>query len=233
MNRASAEVSVERLSVPINTAFEFPSSVSKDEVVQVSLLEDFSILSTAGSANSIGRTDQLRIYFGTSATRPAIEVSIISCSSCSSASPTFVMDKFTFDADSGRAVTSNNFCSTVAGGPTVNTNVGPSRVFDHSATLVLNIASCGNDNVASSDNPVLARIRLLYNNASVPVAVQAFTSGGAAKVLPDQGSIITSVGSTPSGVNRKLTVTRLYPALPAIFDYVLYNGSKNQPLSKP
>ncbi len=243
VNRASAEVSVEDLRVTAPAVFEFPNSVAKDEVVQVSLINTFNTLTSSGTGNSLVRNDGLNVYWDAESTAvspvPAIEVSIVSCSggvNCAS-SPDFEIKKYTFDP----ASRANGFCPPTAGVLGISnynktTTTGINRSYHYKATVKFNTASCNNDVVTIGYNPVLARIRLLYNTTSVKLAVEATSSSSSwaegQKDLPSQGSLITSVGSTPSGVNRKLTVTRLYPALPAIFDYVLYNGS-SQPLSKP
>lgn len=66
------------------------------------------------------------------------------------------------------------------------------------------------------------RIRPMYNKSSLKV-----TGTG----LPSQSFVITSRGVAANAVTRVVEVTRAIPALPAIFDYVLFNGSTN-PLSK-
>ena len=108
--------------------------------------------------------------------------------------------------------------------------------FMASATLFAGSEFCGASgtsnpsgfklNDAVSTKPILARIRLLYNsNQPSPLAVEVGDEGD--PPLPAQGSLIESSGQTTSGVTRKLQVTRLFPALPALFDYVLFNGSTN------
>lgn len=234
VNRTNADVSVVSLTVPSGIAFEFPNPIAKDDVAQVNLMSKFSDITTAGVTTltppSVPRTSGLKVYWGAGA---AIEVSVITCdsapaSTCSS-TPAFHIYKWTFDQNA--AARSNGFCATLLPPPgSITTTEGSNRPFTFAASFSFSTASPScpvNDVFAStSENPVLARIRVLYAGP-IPVAVIP-TVGD----LPDQGSRITSVGSTPSGVTRKLTVTRLYPALPAIFDYVLYNGS-TKPLSKP
>lgn len=231
VNRSQADVSVVSLSVDTGTAFEFPNAIAKDDVAQLSLINTFNDITTAGgAAPSILRSNGLRIYWDTGA---AVEVSVITCNGATpcGASPNFNIYKWTFDGNAARAG-ANGFCNSAV---TVNpaailTTEGTNRQFGYSAAFNFTGAQCLNNDAfpAGSDNPVMARIRILYSGPSRVAAIPTV----AGTTLPDQGSKITSIGVTPSGVTRKLTVTRLYPALPAIFDYVLYNGG-NQPLSKP
>jgi len=73
----------------------------------------------------------------------------------------------------------------------------------------------------------LMRIRPLFNLQAIPIAV----SSTSPQQIPNQGVTLESVGSTTSGVTRKIQVTTLYPSMPAIFDYVLFNGG-NSALTK-
>lgn len=63
----------------------------------------------------------------------------------------------------------------------------------------------------------LARIKMYYNTASAAIGPQSGT-------LPPQSYAIRSEGEV-SGVKRTIEVTRSLPALPAIFDYVLFSGT--------
>jgi len=75
--------------------------------------------------------------------------------------------------------------------------------------------------------PLLARIKLLYNPDPEPVAVVVLSGR-----LPSQGSVITSVGESTGHVTRRIRTVRLYDVLPAMFDYVLFNGSTSADLLK-
>lgn len=251
-NNSSANVGVVALTVPATNVLIFPSPIAKDDVGQVNLIDNFNTLTSSGTGLSLLSSDGLTIYWekytGTpQSPKPAIEVSIISCiggTNCGT-NPVFHISKYTFDPDSGR-VGGNGFCNTVVSGPgnygPVTSSSGTSASYAYKVTVKFPTSGiCTNDSVNTTDNPVLARIRLLYNSADVAVGGTSGTISGSCstawfencKALPNQGSVVTSIGSTPSGVTRKLTVTQLYPALPAIFDYVLYNGSSSQALTKP
>lgn len=185
-------------------------SFKKDDVAQVNLLNVFNNL---GAGSNILPNNTLNLYWGdtnevySGATVPAIEVSIVTHNA-----GTWGIKKMTFDP-AGR----NNFCSAAVGG-------APGTKYRYLVALRLNSnASCSrNDTV--TDSPVIARVRFLYND-EVIFGVSADIN------LTKQGDRIISTGQTDSGVTRKIQVNRFYPALPAIFDYVLYNGSTN-PLCK-
>lgn len=232
VDRAQADVSVTNLTVGDSEVFEIPNSVAQDEVSQVNLIPQFNTISTAGtvdgSGNGILRTDTLNIYWdlaGSSAPLSAIEVGVVTCTNCS-ATPTYGIKKMVFDTTSR----GNNFCTAAVttGSFSKTTNLGSSFDYRFRATLDLDGPACGNNDVlAAGENPVILRIRPLYNGAStVRLAIEN-------SKLPVQGHKIESIGKTASGVNRKLTVTRLFPALPSLFDYALFNGSSSNPLTKP
>lgn len=242
VNRSSAAVNVADLQPSAGTvAFEFPNKIAKDDVAQVSLMSDFNNLATAGGvAPSVGYNWTMEVSWGdpslsASVTYPALEISIISCDGAPicSGNPAFVIHKMTFDPV---ALRTTNFCLANTGSYNLTTTES-NHDFKFQASFKLNNRTtplnCPSNDQLGTTKPVLARIRPLYNtNLPTTLAVRVSNAAGALQQLPKQGSLVTSIGSTPSGVTRKLTVTRLYPALPAIFDYVLYNGS-NQPLSKP
>lgn len=239
VNRSEADVDVVPLTVASSEVFLFPNDVARDEVSQLNTIYDFNDISTIATLTSLRRSERLHVYFGAEAASysplPAVEVSIISKNGA-----LWAISKYTFDPDSTRrGAGGNGFCdaTTDATGARA-TNTGVSVDFKYRAEVWLydgshNCPGTDNDTLTAGYEPVLARIRLLYNSVNLPLGVGALTGAGVVKALPSQGSKITSIGKTASGVTRKLTVTRLYPALPAIFDYVLYNGSASQPLSKP
>lgn len=72
-------------------------------------------------------------------------------------------------------------------------------------------------NITIPANSQIARIKMYYNKASTAIQPQNGT-------LPAQSYTIRSEGDV-SGIKRTVEVTRSLPALPAIFDYVLFSGS--------
>lgn len=232
-NRSNSDVVVKDLSIGGSVVFEYPALLNKDEVAQVNLMQNFNNITTAGvdiGGKGIRPGDTIDIYWdeaGSSAD-PAIEVSIISCDTSCTAASTFSIRKMVFDPQA--AFHGNNFCSGVVGtGGVVDTNLGNRPNFRYKVSLTLNSnAGCpGNDVVGPGQGPVLARIRVLYAS-SIRLGV-----GNTAGRLPNQGYQVESLGKTGSGVSRKLLVNRLFPSLPAVFDYVLYNGSTTNSLTKP
>lgn len=67
------------------------------------------------------------------------------------------------------------------------------------------------------------RLRPFYSTANIGVQAVNPIAGGTITGLPTQGLNITSTGTSGEST-RKVTVTRTYPVLPAIFDYVLFSG---------
>lgn len=65
----------------------------------------------------------------------------------------------------------------------------------------------------------MVRVRLMYNGPK-PIALVPQTSHN----LPNQGQQITSTAEV-GGTQRTVKVLKTTPALPAIFDYALFNGS--------
>ncbi|MCG2686008.1 type II secretion system GspH family protein [Candidatus Parcubacteria bacterium] len=83
---------------------------------------------------------------------------------------------------------------------------------------------CGLGTLNFSNDAQLLRIRALYNGTEVRVIPSDAS-------FPSQGYKITSTGQ--AGESERIVVaTRSNPALPAIFDYVLFSGSESQPLTK-
>ena len=188
----------------------------------------------------------IRIWWGTTPAgvnlrNQAIEVSVLYHDG------SFKITKFGFDPVNVRIPSDNNFCSIGSGvtedlsGDEVTDDVsGIKNTFYYSA--VVNIRSgnvtggCagqhgpGIDAVASAD-PVFLRIRPLYNSPTAPIPV-AVESTDSAFPLPNQAFEVESTGQTVSGVTRKIRASSLFPALPAFFDYVLFNAGSSS-LTKP
>jgi len=229
VNQTKAKVQATSLKVTGTTAFEFPDRVEKDDVVQISLLNNFNDITSGSPALPTGA---LMVYWGDNSLdylvyeKPAIEVTVVYYDGSN-----FGLRKFTFDPNLNRKL-SNQFCDTSAGSITVTTSLHPSGVTYSFYTRVefmqdpaytspgpcpISLSGVG------SNPPVMARIKLLYND--VPQLVAVGLPAGAGWDLPVQGTTIESTGTTDSGVTRKLQVFQQYPSLPAIFDYVLFSGT--------
>ncbi len=237
VNQTTAQVSAKQFQ-SLAGLYAFPSDVPKDDVVQISLLNDFNDLSSGDYAGS-----QLDILWGYPGAPDltAIEISLVYLDSADA----FKIAKWAIEPNSSRSTpadpnTGNNFCSEVAviGTPAANIEAknleGVRKTYRHTVRVNLNNgayvggsgADCTNNTISDFDQGVLLRIRPLYNSVPEQIGVQPVGAD-----LPSQGFVVESSGSTISGVTRKLRVIQPYPALPAIFDYVLFNGSGN-PLQK-
>ena len=223
--------------------YVYPFLVERDDVAQINMLRTYHNLNTGWLGSN------LAIYWGTdpagaNGQDQAIEVSILYHDGAG-----FHISKFGFDPNPGAHPPLNNFCSTASGVQAIP--AGEEKTDSVSEIprtvhyeVMLNIETgdvgatgadqCGpgttkhGPGIGAAD-PVFLRIRPLYNTDPVPIVVE---TGGASFQIPNQGDRIESVGKTDSGVTRKIEVVTTYPAMPAIFDYVLFNGG-SFPLEKP
>lgn len=237
INQTKAKIKAKDLDATGVDAYEFQNSVEKDGVAQVSLLTDFSDIDNGTPADPsddspVPGDAELAVYWGDKASidggavNPAIEVTVVYWDGSD-----FGLRKFAFDGVGVRAG-ANNFCSipTVVIDPAaIDTNLNTSKNFKNSVSVKIRTehpaAECGiaQVGIGAATTPVLARIRLLYNDDE-PQPVAVGSAGPTAWNLPVQGSEVESTGTTTSGVTRKLEVIQQFPALPAIFDYVLFSG---------
>ena len=190
--------------------FVFQGVVAKDDVVQANLLTNFYDLDSRSAV--IG----LVVYWGEvgAAEISAAEVSVVTYNGSA-----WGITKIALDPDTTRGTTTN-FCrgSDVDTSPTTVEG----RLFNYHAHIIFSGSeSCNTLTVNPLNTSVLARVRTLYSQS--PIAIEFTLPVGGAP--PSQGTIIESTGETASGVTRKLRVEKLYPALPAIFDYVLFSGT--------
>lgn len=112
-----------------------------------------------------------------------------------------------------------NACSSLSNNFSTATPVGPTPTPPATAyyAKITNLAIPGNARIL--------RIRPLYNKASVKIEPQ----GG---ILPDQAYKLTVKGEAQGKVRAIEWLQPIKPALPAIFDYVLFSGSSTNPLQK-
>jgi len=208
--------------------FVYPEDIRKDEVVQVNMLSNFNDINSAGWGGS-----ELNFYWGRDLVgndpNQAIEVSIVWYNAGN-----FGITKIAFDPVVARG---NNFCDSpepfsAPGEPLTDNTLGSANItknfYFRAGIFIRGVGGdldpgCADNRHGSpiSGNPVIIRIRALYNTAPMPIAV---TVGAGEPDLYSQALTIESTGQTTSGVTRKLQVIRLYPAAPALFDYVLFNG---------
>lgn len=108
---------------------------------------------------------------------------------------------------------SNGFTAgTCSGAYTLNINA-KSYTFDCGITVPVN-------------NSKILRMKPFYEDTTIAVV-----PGGSGS-LPSQTYTIRSEAETDGGVKRVIEVTKSIPALPPIFDYVLFSGSTTESLSK-
>lgn len=150
----------------------------------------------------------LSIYWGTSGQNcdvannmpSAIEVSVISGSKDAPVMTRYVYDPCGPSSINNRR-SSNNFSP-----PTSSTQITPSGTgitFSYTATRALT-------------NALLVRVNPIYASSIIGAY-----GGGA--VLPQQGKVITSTGTSDDNTQRKVTVFQGYPEVPAeFFPYILF-----------
>ena len=185
--------------------FAFPGGVVRDDPIQVWLSNypDLSDLSLTGKP--------LRIYWGQAGTSyncnatdpkaPALEYTYIY-----SSGGTYSTTHGFFDGCGSLRSGASGFSAPESGSYTLTTNLGDQTYQYRTPEFTL------------SGNPKLLRVRLLYNDTAVPVAVESIQAN-----LPQQGSLLESTGEY-GDTKRKIQVFRSYPRLPGIFDYVLFAG---------
>lgn len=233
LNNSKAEAEINNVCDPSATcnSFVYPSRIDRDVVVQVSFLNDFS---DPGSGTPLPASRQVAFYWGASSTPVGVNTPalVISALYYRSATQLYEIRKYSFDPYGSRR-SSNRFCSSLTSGAfgvtdtIMGTGIRESLHYRATINLASNTPCSPGTLPGSGAAPLLARIKLLYNPAPEPVAV--VVSGGR---LPSQGSVITSVGESTGHVTRRIRTVRLYDVLPAMFDYVLFNGSTNQDLLK-
>lgn len=219
VNKTTARVNATPFLSGTDELYAFPSNVSRDDIAQVALLNDFNNLGSGSYGGNL-----LTIYWGNS----NVDIMAIEASLVYLDAGNFRVAKWGLDP-SGR----NGFCGDVSvvqtGGTLFAGNLGINVTYQYKATINIRNGNYGGGGFVSGgcqdqgltmNSPVLLRIRTLYNNSSQPVGVLP----EAGRALPQQGFLVESSGSTDSGVTRKLRVIQPYPALPAIFDYVLFSG---------
>jgi Tfp pilus assembly protein PilX len=209
--------------------FVYPENVAKDDVAQVMMVSDADgngQIDFADIGGGAWSGSNLTIYWGSNAgNNQAVEVSVVYYDGA------FKITKFGLDP----GIHGNNFCdqssgvTPIPGGLNITDSISEiSKTVFFSADVNLRAADpvigCpdGKQGDGITANPVLLRIRTLYNSDPMPVAIESTVAG---VDLPVQGNVIVSTGQTSSGVTRKLRVIRLYTAMSSLFDYVLFSGA--------
>jgi len=217
-NQAEYQVSINRFTSGHDN-FVFPKKVAQDDTKQVWLVGHNS----DGSINEGQRYQgsSLEVYWGDTSTptttvsgcdsnniTPAVEVTLI----YKDAASEYQISKDAYDPDASGRTGCNNFSGASTGSWSLEGQDFRFRQnFDFSAI------------VAAAGMPYAVRVRLLYNSTREPLAV-AVPASEAGNTIPSQGKQMTSTGKF-GNTRRKVVVFESYPALPGIFDYVLFSGT--------
>ena len=232
LNNSKAQAKINNVCDPSAScnSFVYPSRIDKDVVVQVSFLNDFS---NPGSGTPLPGNRQVRFYWGAASTPVGVNTPALVVSALYYDGVNYQIRKYSFDPVAARRA-SNGLCSNLTSGAFgVNDTImgtGITENLHYRVTIDLdNNTACrpGVTIAGSGAAPLLARIKLLYNPDPEPVVVVVLSGR-----LPSQGSVITSVGESTGHVTRRIRTVRLYDVLPAMFDYVLFNGSTTDNLLK-
>lgn len=187
----------------------FSQTISRDNTVQLRLKnDDGTYFSGSLQIYWLKTTDTVENSAGS---RPSLELTFIKNSG-----GTYTLTKYAVNAEPK----SNNFHNPDGSTQAPVTNSLPNYVTGQAGDATYtNLATIA---ISPSDRYDAIRIRPLYNKGSVAVKGTG---------LPSSSYVITSQGVAGAAVTRVVQVTRTIPALPAIFDYVLFNGSTT-PISK-
>lgn len=223
LNSDSSIKNVDKRDVPsARQALEYPP-VSKEEIVHV-WLADPETLAKKYDQGSIDIYWGLKPQPSDSSEIPAIEVSIISKQTVSGVD-SYKKKLYFFDPNSTRAST-NNFSAPTSTGcdqdiVTSFTKTTESRPFCYRARLTNIIEN-------SSDVLILLRARILYSNASHPVAVQPDTAACSTGndvpcSLPVQAKVFISTGAA-GDTQRTVQLFKLDKVVPFYFDYAIFSA---------
>jgi hypothetical protein len=200
------------------SSYVFPNVV-KDKVVQ------FYFSDPKNVESQVYKGAKVRVLWGTDTTSPALEVTVL-YKDPSETNP-YRVAKFALDPNDTRA-DSNKFCSPsdscpkVANFKTDSSDSIGTQNFKNGATIDI-----GEYNT-SPKFLMFARLRLLYEQNPSTIGVKSDSCSVAGCDFPSQGSILDCLGyRVASGVSRRIQVYENYPAIPEVFDYVLFNGSSS------
>jgi hypothetical protein len=204
-------------SYTVTKSTSFVQTIQRDNAVQVGL-SDASGNPYAGGVLTIYWVKTTDAVENANGNRPSLELTLVKNNS-----GTYSIKKYAVNAE----VKGNNLTEPgSADGAAVNSagNYSGISVFDSgSYTNLVTLR------LVASDKAVALRIRALYNKASVYLIHNSITDTDGSN-LPTQSYVIKSQGVAGTST-RVVQVVRTIPALPALFDYVLFNGSTNS-LSK-
>lgn len=191
--------------------FEFPKR-TLEGVTETVWLAEHNATTGLLDETAVYRAPSIDICWSTAAIRPAIIASLIYRESSDNS---YRVIKQAFDPDPVRAA-SNQFTSTyIPGGCGTDTGT------DYKETLTFNSLNPTLDPTVANPTPdilLALRLRPVYQDTKIMI-----DSGGT--ILPQQGNRIESIGTTLTGVNRKIIVFQQYRSPSTIFESALYSQS--------
>lgn len=226
-NRSKADVDVNGQLPRSNEALEHPP-ISKGSFAQfwfVKPSENFN----GGNINCQNNirpdcyeNSTIELYFGdfgkdysggNLVNAPAVEVNVVYLST----DKKFETRRYYFDSYTGNASDRDNndfgSCTLLGSADIITTSNGPNRNFYCKATLTL------------PDQPILARVKLLYTDYSHPLALKPYGNCGYGCSLPYQANIYTSTGISGNSI-RTLRLFRQKSIMPQMFDYALFSSGE-------
>ena len=198
-------------------ALEFPP-VSKEEVTQV-WLADLDLVGTpfSGVPSNYYIQPTLDVYWGNSTTdKAALELTLIYWDNTNSK---YATKKWYLDQPVPRDSSFKQATCGASGYPVTTGSV------TNTYTCKVTLGSSPSDpynQALPTTGAMLIRARLLYNNGSQPLAVQATGTCGKDCSLPPQARIITSTGVS-GDTQRKIQVFQRFKEVPPYFDYAIFS----------
>ena len=191
------------------------AAIEQDDVAQINL--DPLDIEAGGIATSInifwGERGTNQVPNPACSTLPNPVVASLELTFITQSGISYGINKYAYNACTGLNAT-NNFSSPSQYG--LPTPTPPSTATAYYAKI---------DSLDIPDDAKILRIRPLYNNASIKIE----PNGG---VFPNQSYKLTVKGEAQGKVRAIEWLQPIKPALPAIFDYVLFSGSSVNPLQK-
>ncbi|MDO8429125.1 MAG: hypothetical protein Q7S88_00665 [Candidatus Daviesbacteria bacterium] len=230
-NRSEANVRVNGRLPDLNEALEHPP-ISKGSFAQfwfVKPNETFSGGNVSCQNNSgpdCYRGSTIDLYFGDSTkdysganslNLPAVEVNVIYLSDRQ-----FKSQRYFFDSYTGSDTTRSNAdflrCTPLSSTDVIKTSTGENRKFycKRSRTLPVTV---------QPNQPVLARVKLLYTDYNHPIALKPNGDCGNRCSLPYQANVYTSTGTSGNSI-RTLQLFRQESIMPQMFDYALFSAGE-------
>jgi Tfp pilus assembly protein PilX len=184
--------------------YSFPDRVSTGDTATLWLVNHNADQSLDDN-NPFYRNDFIDVCWSGPGTTPAL--SVIALYEKASLGRAYTIARVIFDPDGNRSA-SNKFLP--GAGTSINLGQGCGKASVYKRTIQFSTTFSPAINV-NSDVLLALRLQPLYGDADLSV-----DSGATA--LPSQGTLVTSTGSTGTGVTRKILVSQQFRSPPSIFD---------------